>query len=232
MDSKSVRGMYKVPSGEQDVHCARGVGVLVVGVATRVLFVLALVPLGVGEGSSLVVEEGVEEDKGECAKSCLAARKLLRSELVSSRLERYAPGLRIIEGPPETMLLPYLISMAWIAGNPRRKVARSLTGFQKEIRTPGEEEGWAKESLMMAWTYPVDNTRLFTMVAVSSSLREAFCFCSCLRLWGKMQSTNECRRRSTVPHLNRPWLGISGVSDPGAGVPDFYDIRCHGLDPD
>lgn len=39
------------------------------------------------------------------AYSCLAARKLLRSEFVSSRLERYAPGLRMMEGPPDTMLL-------------------------------------------------------------------------------------------------------------------------------
>lgn len=105
VDSKSMRGIYKVPSGEQDVHCERGVGVLVVGVATRVLFVL-VVPLGVEKGSSLVEEEGVEEGKGEWAKSCLAARKLLRSEFVSSRLERYAPGLRMMEGPPETILLP------------------------------------------------------------------------------------------------------------------------------
>lgn len=106
-----MRGMYKVPSGEVEVHCARGVGVFVVGVATRVPFVLVEVPLGVGEGSSLVVvvDDGVEEeDKGVWAKSCLAARKLLRSEFVSSRLERYAPGLRMIEGPPETILLYYL----------------------------------------------------------------------------------------------------------------------------
>lgn len=39
------------------------------------------------------------------AYSCFAARKLLRSEFVSSRLERYAPGLRMMEGPPDTMLL-------------------------------------------------------------------------------------------------------------------------------
>lgn len=118
VDSKSMRGMYRVPSGDVDVHCARGVGVFVVGVATRVPFVLAVVPLGVGEEMSslvvvvvvVVVEEGgvlllEEEDKGVWAKSCLAARKLLRSELVSSRLERNAPGLRMIEGPPETILL-------------------------------------------------------------------------------------------------------------------------------
>lgn len=101
-----MRGINKVPSGEVEVHCARGVGVFVVGVATRVPFVLVEVPLGVGEWSSLVVvDDGEEEDKGVWAKSCLAARKLLRRELVSSRLERYAPGLRMIEGPPETILL-------------------------------------------------------------------------------------------------------------------------------
>lgn len=48
----------------------------------------------------LVVPVGVAD-----AYSCFAARKLLRSEFVSSRLERYAPGLRIMEGPPDTMLL-------------------------------------------------------------------------------------------------------------------------------
>lgn len=66
---------------------------------------LVEVPLGVGECSLVVVDDGEEEDKGVWAKSCLAARKLLRRELVSSRLERYAPGLRMIEGPPETILL-------------------------------------------------------------------------------------------------------------------------------
>lgn len=104
MDAKSMCGMYSVPSGVDEVHWERGVGVLVVGVATRVPLVFAE-PLRVGEGASLEPDEGVEDAEDECAKSCLAARKLLRSELVSSRLERYAPGLRMMEGPPETMLL-------------------------------------------------------------------------------------------------------------------------------
>lgn len=64
-----MRGMYKVPSVEVEVHCARGVGVLVVGVATRVPFVLVVVPLGVEEERSsllllvvvvvVVLEDGV-----------------------------------------------------------------------------------------------------------------------------------------------------------------------------
>lgn len=45
------------------------------------------------------------EEEWEDAYSCLAARKLLRSELVSSRLERNDPGLRMMEGPPATMFL-------------------------------------------------------------------------------------------------------------------------------
>lgn len=45
----------------------------------------------------------------------MAARKLLRRELVSSRLERYAPGLRMMEGPPWTMLLPEEeFKLAWL----------------------------------------------------------------------------------------------------------------------
>lgn len=103
--SKSMRGMYRVPSGDEDVHCERGVGVLVVvGVPTRVVPFVFVSPLVLGAGLCLVEDGGVR-DEGELAKSCLAARKLLRSELVSSRLERNAPGLRMMEGPPETMLL-------------------------------------------------------------------------------------------------------------------------------
>lgn len=63
--------------------------------ATAVPFVAAL-PLA----WPLAVPFGVAD-----AYSCFAARKLLRSEFVSSRLERYAPGLRMMEGPPDTMLL-------------------------------------------------------------------------------------------------------------------------------
>lgn len=158
-----MRGMYRVPSGEVEVHCARGVGVLVVGVATRVPFVLVVVvvavvvPLGFGEKMSLpslvvvvvvvVVEEGgggvvdEEEDKGVWAKSCLAARKLLRNELVSSRLERNAPGLRMMEGPPETILLcSVYISMELLQTihSSKKRLAQSWEGRSaKEYSTVG-----------------------------------------------------------------------------------------------
>lgn len=98
-----------MPSGVEDVQDESEGGGLVVGLATEVVpFVFfvsgallpSLVSLVVGsEGEGLEVEEWHEA-------SCLAARKLLRSELVNSRLERYAPGLRIMEGPAETILLP------------------------------------------------------------------------------------------------------------------------------
>lgn len=93
-----------------DVHKGSGVGVFVVGCAAGSVSAAAssAMPLGVVVAAAvpfalplawpLVV--GVAD-----AYSCFAARKLLRSEFVSSRLERYAPGLRMMEGPPDTMLL-------------------------------------------------------------------------------------------------------------------------------
>lgn len=66
------------------------------GVAPAAAVPLAALPLA----WPLVVPVGVAD-----AYSCFAARKLLRREFVSSRLERYAPGLRMMEGPPDTMLL-------------------------------------------------------------------------------------------------------------------------------
>lgn len=100
--SQSIRGIYRI-SPSWETHWVSGVGVLVVDVGVGESYeaplVLPLAPLerdGVGDA---------ECELARMAYSCLAARKLLRSELVSSRLERYAPGLRIMEGPPETMLL-------------------------------------------------------------------------------------------------------------------------------
>lgn len=71
--------------------CASVASAMPLGVVAAVPFALPL---------AWPLEVGVAE-----AYSCLAARKLLRSEFVSSRLERYAPGLRMMEGPPDTMLL-------------------------------------------------------------------------------------------------------------------------------
>lgn len=108
-----------MPSEEScDVHEGSGMGcfVVVVGCVSTVaasassampLGVAAAVPFAAAAALPLawplvvvVVPVGVAD-----AYSCLAARKLLRSEFVSSRLERYAPGLRMMEGPPDTMLL-------------------------------------------------------------------------------------------------------------------------------
>lgn len=100
-----------VPSaGSCDVHDGSGMGCFVVVVCAAaasssssamplgVLVVAAAVPFALPFAWPFVV--GVAD-----AYSCFAARKLLRSEFVSSRLERYAPGLRMMEGPPDTMLL-------------------------------------------------------------------------------------------------------------------------------
>lgn len=102
-----------VPSaGSCDVHDGSGVGVFVVGVmgcASAAAAAPSATPLGVFVAAAAVpfalpfawpLVVGVAD-----AHSCFAARKLLRSEFVSSRLERYAPGLRMMEGPPDTMLL-------------------------------------------------------------------------------------------------------------------------------
>lgn len=100
-----------MPSAEScDVHKGRGVGVFVVvgcaagsasaasSSAMPLGVVVAAVPFALPFAWPLVV--GVAD-----AYCCFAARKLLRSEFVSSRLDRYAPGLRMMEGPPDTMLL-------------------------------------------------------------------------------------------------------------------------------